>query len=114
MSDDVFGTNYSAVYDSLYHDKDYEGECNLVERLLGAHGKEGLLRLLDLGCGTGNHTLPLARRGHRVTGIDRSPGMLARARVKAAGLMLPPSTPAPCSWRATCEPPSPVGGSRRC
>jgi len=31
---------------------------------------------------TGGHAIPLARRGHTVTGIDRAPDMLAQARKK--------------------------------
>jgi SAM-dependent methyltransferase len=38
--------------------------------------------VLELGCGTGRILLPLARAGHRVTGIDASPTMLARCRAK--------------------------------
>ena len=40
------------------------------------------LDVLDVGCGTGRHSLPLARQGARVTGIDFSPGMLQKAREK--------------------------------
>lgn len=43
-------------------------------------------RVLDIGCGTGRHTLRLAQAGNRVTGMDLSPGMLAVARRKLAGL----------------------------
>ncbi|OQY10840.1 MAG: cyclopropane-fatty-acyl-phospholipid synthase [Marinitoga sp. 4572_148] len=32
--------------------------------------------ILDIGCGTGRHSLELARRGYRVTGIDISENML--------------------------------------
>ncbi|WP_416962240.1 class I SAM-dependent methyltransferase [Streptomyces sp. Agncl-13] len=35
---------------------------------------------LDAACGTGRHTAYLHRLGHRVTGCDASPDMLARAR----------------------------------
>jgi ubiquinone/menaquinone biosynthesis C-methylase UbiE len=38
---------------------------------------------LELGCGTGRISLPMARRGARVVGIDRSPSMLSRARKRA-------------------------------
>ena len=39
--------------------------------------------MLELGCGTGRLTLPLARKGRDVTGLDASPAMLASARAKA-------------------------------
>ncbi|MEV5956404.1 class I SAM-dependent methyltransferase [Streptomyces sp. NPDC051987] len=41
--------------------------------------------VLDLGCGTGSLALLAAEQGHRVTGVDSSPAMLARARAKLAG-----------------------------
>lgn len=46
----------------------------------------GLLsgRLLDAGCGTGEHTLLAAARGAAATGVDISPRAIARAREKAA------------------------------
>jgi cyclopropane fatty-acyl-phospholipid synthase-like methyltransferase len=39
--------------------------------------------ILDVGCGTGRHSVELAKRGYEVTGIDISSGMLAEAK-KAA------------------------------
>ena len=44
----------------------------------------GALDTLDAGCGTGFLSLELASRGHRVTGVDFAPEMLAEARRKAA------------------------------
>jgi len=41
------------------------------------------LDALDIGCGTGFLSLELAARGHRVTGIDFAPAMLALAKGKA-------------------------------
>jgi SAM-dependent methyltransferase len=41
-------------------------------------------RVLDAGCGTGEHALFFATRGHRVTGIDFVEEALRRARAKAA------------------------------
>ena len=40
--------------------------------------------ILDVGCGTGRHSVELARRGFAVTGVDLSEGMLAEARKHAA------------------------------
>lgn len=41
--------------------------------------------VLDLGCGTGSLSLLASEQGHRVTGVDRSPAMVERARAKLAG-----------------------------
>ena len=40
--------------------------------------------ILDMGCGTGRHSIPLALAGYQVTGVDISAGMLAEARKKAS------------------------------
>src|SRR5215471_17083728 len=42
------------------------------------------LEALDAGCGTGFLAFELAARGHRATGIDFAPAMVAEARRKAA------------------------------
>jgi cyclopropane fatty-acyl-phospholipid synthase-like methyltransferase len=39
--------------------------------------------ILDMGCGTGRHTIELAKRGYKVTGVDISLGMLAQAEKTA-------------------------------
>jgi ubiquinone/menaquinone biosynthesis C-methylase UbiE len=44
----------------------------------------GALDALDAGCGTGFLTFELVARGHRVTGVDFAPAMIAEARRKAA------------------------------
>lgn len=41
--------------------------------------------VLEIGCGTGRHTVRLAQQGNRVTALDLSPGMLEVARAKLAG-----------------------------
>ncbi len=46
-------------------------------------------RILDLFCGIGNFTLPMARRGARVMGIEAVESMVARGRENAAANHLP-------------------------
>src|SRR5215212_8947602 len=62
---------------------DWENAQTLARRDVGfwqrlAGAQEG--RVLELGCGTGRLTIPIARTGARIVGIDRSAPMLARAR----------------------------------
>ncbi len=42
--------------------------------------------VLDIACGTGRVTLPIAQLGIPITGLDLVPGMLERARRKSVGL----------------------------
>ena len=44
----------------------------------------GVSPVLELGCGTGRVTIPLAEAGHEVIGIDLSEPMLARCRAKVS------------------------------
>jgi SAM-dependent methyltransferase len=81
---ELFGPSYVEVYDLLYSDKDYAAECDLIERLFQTYGDGPIRSVLDLGCGTGNHAIPLAQRGYEVIGVDRSENMLARVRTKLA------------------------------
>lgn len=75
--------SYSRFYDLLYAEKDYQGECDFIETLWGRYSSARVGTVLDLGCGTGGHALPLIARGYQVTGVDRSAGMLEKARQKA-------------------------------
>lgn len=79
----VFSANYADAYDALYHDKDYAAECGQLESIFRCDGQGSIRRVLDLGCGTGGHSIPLAERGFDVAGVDRSEAMLSVARKKA-------------------------------
>lgn len=43
-------------------------------------------RMLDVPCGNGRHSIELARRGHRLTGVDLSEEFLSEARNAAAAI----------------------------
>jgi len=53
-----------------------------VEEIFRRYGSGEIHTILDLGCGTGGHAIPLTKRGYELVGIDRSPEMLALARRK--------------------------------
>ncbi len=75
---------FAAYYDFIYHGLvNYEGDVDFLEAVFRRFLPSMPHSVLDLGCGTGNHDLPLARRGYRVTGLDRSADQLAVARGKA-------------------------------
>lgn len=85
MKSSIFESAYADQYDLLYADKDYESECDLIETVFRQHVGQ-VKTVLDLGCGTGNHLFPLARRGYHIDGVDLSADMLARAKEKASSM----------------------------
>jgi 23S rRNA (uracil1939-C5)-methyltransferase len=56
----------------------------MVSRVLDLLAPRGRDRVLDLFCGLGNFTLPLARYASRVLGLEGDPELVARARDNAA------------------------------
>jgi SAM-dependent methyltransferase len=71
------------LYDELTHDYPHERWVADMESLARRYGLPGR-DLLDVACGTGKSTLPLARRGYRATACDLSPGMVAGAARRLA------------------------------
>jgi len=80
----VFDT-YGEYYDIFYSDKDYDKECDFIERIFKAYSLKPVKSILDVGCGTGGHSILLARRGYKVSGIDASRVMISKAREKSRG-----------------------------
>jgi SAM-dependent methyltransferase len=70
--------------DFLAHERDGERTTAEVDFVVEQLGLEPGARVLDLACGHGRHSLELARRGFRVTGVDLSPRSLELAREAAA------------------------------
>lgn len=73
---DAFATRYDA--EPFTHNTDAE-IAFLIEHLRPPAGGH----ILDVGCGTGRHSVALAQRGYRVTGVDLSAGMLRVAQERA-------------------------------
>ena len=62
----------------IWHDLEcggYAEDLALWRSLAERHGDP----VLDVGAGTGRTALDLARRGHRVTALDRDPELAGRA-----------------------------------
>ena len=72
--------NYGEKYDNENFTQGTTGECDFIEEELKS---DKTLKILDVGCGTGRHTIELSKRGYNVTGIDLSESQLARAKEKA-------------------------------
>ncbi len=72
--------NYGFKYDNEVFTQGTLGECDFIESEISGN-KE--LHILDIGCGTGRHSIELSKRGYKVTGIDLSDSQLKRAREKA-------------------------------
>lgn len=74
----------SQSYDSFHgHGIKSKEERDAWKDTLEAVLPSGRLRILDVGCGTGELSLLLAGMGHQITGIDLSDEMLSVARSKA-------------------------------
>jgi ubiquinone/menaquinone biosynthesis C-methylase UbiE len=71
--------NYAAVAERI-------GQAG--EAVVQAAGVEPGLDVLDVACGTGNATIPAAKAGARVTGLDFAPRLLEIARERAADAMV--------------------------
>ena len=54
----------------------------LFDELAAAAGLSPTARLLEVGCGTGKATIPLAERGFEITALELGPQLAAAARRK--------------------------------
>ena len=73
----------AALYDFEYRRR--RADVNFYRGLARQHLRRGD-PALELGCGSGRLTIPLARDGHLVLGLDLSAPMLARAQARAGSL----------------------------
>lgn len=73
--------NYAKKYDTEEFTKGTLGECDFIEKEIN---NDKNVKILDIGCGTGRHSIELSKRGYTVTGIDLSESQLSRAQDKAS------------------------------
>lgn len=70
-----------------FQEIDYHAFVDYYEQVFRRFGLDPKL-VLDLGCGTGNITLPMAERGYEMIGLDASAEMLQKAAEKTEGEIL--------------------------
>ncbi|MCJ8007845.1 class I SAM-dependent methyltransferase [Lederbergia wuyishanensis] len=80
--------NSEEYNDPILYDKENESYNEDISFLLKwAEKKQG--PIIDLACGTGRATIPLAKEGHQLIGVDIHPSMLNEAEKKASKQNLP-------------------------
>jgi SAM-dependent methyltransferase len=69
--------DYADKYDKESFTAGTTGEVDFFEKEISFNKS---VEILDIGCGTGRHSLELARRGYKVTGIDLSEAQINKAK----------------------------------
>lgn len=72
--------DYGKKYDEESFTQGTLGECDFIEKEIG-HNKS--IQILDIGCGTGRHSIELSKRGYSIKGIDLSQSQISRAIEKS-------------------------------
>lgn len=78
--DDAF---WHAFAPTMFRQKQFDAAADEIDCVLALAPIEPGAAVLDICCGPGRHSLELARRGYRVTGVDRTRELLDMAREKA-------------------------------
>ena len=83
-------TDFASIYDGLMSDVNYNDWAAFYRQLMVLNGIPSG-RVCECACGTGSMTLPLARLGYVMTGVDLSQDMLFQAsqKARAAGVGIP-------------------------
>jgi len=77
--EDLF-SDYAEKYEKEVFTQGTLGEVDFLEKEI-YYNKNA--KILDIGCGTGRHTIELTKRGYNVKGIDLSPSMIGKAKENA-------------------------------
>lgn len=83
-----FYREFAWAYDLIISDFAAQ-RCDFIENMFSQRGVQPGSKILDAGCGTGNYSIELARRGYKVTGLDISSELIFLAEKKKKSKPLP-------------------------
>jgi SAM-dependent methyltransferase len=81
MGEQQLYQKFAQYYDLIYQWKDYAGEVEFIKKVVERHKDSNVNHLLEVACGTGNHTQELVK-SYNVTAVDLNSNMLDIARDK--------------------------------
>ena len=70
----------AAYYDIIHRDKDYNYEVNFLIETFKIYSSKKCNKIIDIGCGTGNHTRQFDNKKYSVIGVDPSKEMIDIAK----------------------------------
>ncbi|RYG02795.1 MAG: class I SAM-dependent methyltransferase, partial [Chitinophagaceae bacterium] len=83
------GSNYSGMmakfYDEIYRNKPYAAEASFIRDQVVKTFGDKKISILELACGSGNHSLQLAGYGYNIVATDLSEESIAIAKKKGIG-----------------------------
>ena len=85
-SNETYDSDFSNYYDRMTTHKNYQAETDTLDSLIRSVVRHPNPKILDVGCGTGNHAALLAQKGYDITAIDLSPDMIRVAKSKNANV----------------------------
>src|SRR5438034_3509508 len=74
---------WMATYPFMFTEESFERAASEIPKIIALTGCAKGCSVLDLCCGPGRHSVPFAKHGFNVTGVDRSAFLLSKARTYA-------------------------------
>src|ERR1035437_135143 len=79
----LLSTAYHAdLYEMIYKDKPYAKESRWIHKAFEKYSRNKVRNVLELACGTGNHSLHLSEYGYSIMATDKNKDMVRVAKNK--------------------------------
>ncbi|MFH0733620.1 MAG: class I SAM-dependent methyltransferase [bacterium] len=79
---------HSRTWDNYLVTTNYASEIENIVNFICSKNLTPSAKLLDIGCATGNYSVAFANKNFDVNGVDYSPSMINKAKIKAAKLLV--------------------------